>query len=189
VEDIGLGKAGVLVEKGGIAADEHMRTNVQNIYAVGDVTGGTLLAHVAMMEGIVAVENALGREGAMEYRAVPACVFTQPEIATVGLTEEQARDNGYDVRVGKFPFRANGKARAMGEREGFIKIVADSEYGQILGVHIAGPHASDMIQEGTLGLMLESTVDEVNATIHPHPTLTEALAEAALAVRGAALHL
>jgi len=189
VEDLGLESAGVHVEKNGINVDEHMRTNVPHIYAVGDVTGGILLAHVAMKEGVAAVENALGHESVMNYAAVPSCVFSQPEVATVGLSEEQALEQGYSIQVGKFPFRANGKALAQGEQDGLVKIVADSQYGQILGVHIVGPHASDLIQEGTLALTLESTLDELDATIHPHPTLSEALAEAALAAKGSALHV
>ncbi len=188
-EELGLPLAGVQVEKTGIRVDEHMRTNVPHVYAVGDVTGGILLAHVAMHEGMVAVENALGHERAMNYAVVPNCVFTQPEVASVGLSEEQARQQGHDVRVGRFPFRANGKALAQGEHEGLVKIVADAEYGQILGVHIVGAHASDLIQEGTLALTLEATLDELEATIHPHPTLSEALGEAALAAKGRALHI
>jgi len=189
VEELGLESIGLLVERTGIGVDEHMRTNVPHVYAVGDVTGGILLAHVASREGIVAVENALGRERVMNYAAVPSCVFTQPEVATVGLSEEQARQRGYDVKVGKFPFRASGKALAQGERNGLVKIVADSQYGQILGLHIVGPHASDLIQEGTLALTLEATLDELDAAIHPHPTLSEALAEAALAAQGSGLHI
>ncbi len=188
-EDLGLPSLGVITEKAGIRVDKHMRTNVPHIYAVGDVTGGILLAHVAMHEGIIAAENALGHERVMDYNAVPSCVFTWPEVASVGLTEEAARQQGYDLRVGRFPFRANGKALAQGEHDGLVKVVADSKYGQVLGVHIAGPHASDLIQEGTLALMLECTLDELEATIHPHPTLSEALAEAALAAKGHALHI
>jgi dihydrolipoamide dehydrogenase len=189
VEELGLAALGIEAEKAGIRVDGHMRTNAPHVYAVGDVTGGILLAHVAMHEGIVAVENALGHERVMNYDAVPSCVFTWPEVATVGLTEEAARQQGYDVQVGKFPFRANGKALAQGEHDGLVKVVAESKYGQILGVHIVGPHASDLIQEGTLALMLESTLDELEATIHPHPTLSEALAEAGLAAKGRALHI
>lgn len=188
VEELALDKIGVQVEKPGITVDEHLRTNVPNVYAVGDVIGGMLLAHVAMHEGILAVENALGHPRAMNYNAVPGCVFTWPEVATVGLTEEQAREKGYDVKIGKFPFRANGKALAQGEHDGLVKIVAEGKFGQILGVHIAGPHASDLIQEGTLALTLEATLDELERAIHPHPTLSEALAEAALAAQGRALH-
>jgi len=189
VEELGLDGLGVEMEKACIKVDGYMRTTVPHIYAVGDVTGGILLAHVAMHEGVVAAENALGHERLMNYNAVPSCVFSTPEVATVGLTEEVARQQGFDVQVGKFPFRANGKALAHGEHDGLVKIVAESKYGQVLGVHIAGPHASDLIQEGTLALMLESTLDELEATIHPHPTLSEALAEAALAAKGRALHI
>jgi dihydrolipoamide dehydrogenase len=188
VEELSLTAAGVAVEKTGIKVDAHMQTNVPHIYAVGDVVGGILLAHVAMHEGVIAVENALGHERIMNYAAVPSCVFTWPEVASVGLSEEQARARGYDVRIGKFPFRANGKALAQGEHDGLVKIVAESKYGQILGVHIAGPHASDLIQEGTLALTLEATLDEIGMTIHPHPTLSEAIAEAALAAQSRALH-
>ncbi|MBC7233462.1 MAG: dihydrolipoyl dehydrogenase [Chloroflexi bacterium] len=188
VEGLGLDVLGVQVEKSGIKVDEFMRTNVPHIYAVGDVTGGILLAHVAMHEGVVAVENAMGLQRAMNYAAVPSCVFSSPEVASVGLSEEQARQQGYDLHIGKFPFRGNGKALAQGEYEGLVKIVAESKYGQILGVHIVGPHASDLIQEGTLALTLEATLDEIEVTIHPHPTLSEAVAEAALAAKGRALH-
>jgi dihydrolipoamide dehydrogenase len=189
VEELGLAVAGIEPGKAGIHVDGHMGTVAPHVYAVGDVTGGILLAHVAMHEGIVAVENALGHERMMNYDAVPSCVFTWPEVATVGLTEDEARQRGYDVQVGRFPFRANGKALALGEHEGLVKVVAESKYGQVLGVHIVGPHASDLIQEGTLALMLESTLDELEATIHPHPTLSEAISEAGLAAKGHALHI
>ncbi len=189
VDDLGLPSVGVATGPQGIIVDERMRTNVPHVYAVGDVTGGMLLAHVAMHEGIVAVENALGHERRINYDAVPSCVFGSPEVATVGLSEEQALERGYEVQVGRFPFRANGKALAHGEYDGLVKIVAESEYGQVLGIHIVGPHASDLIQEGTMALTLEATLDEFEATIHPHPTLTEALAEAALAAQGRALHI
>lgn len=188
VEELALDNIGVQVEKPGIKVDAHMRTTVPNVYAVGDVNGGILLAHVAMHAGIVAVENALGHPSEMDYTAVPGCVFTWPEVAMVGLSEEQARDKGYEVQVGKFPFRANGKALALGEHDGLVKVIADNKHGQILGVHIAGPHASDLIQEATLAIRLEATLDDLESTIHPHPTLSEALAEAALAARGRALH-
>jgi dihydrolipoamide dehydrogenase len=189
VEDLGLASVGIVTEKVGIRVEGHMRTNVPHVYAVGDVTGGILLAHMAMHEGIIAVENAMGRERVVNYSAVPSCVFTWPEVATVGLSEEAARQQGHDVKVGRFPFRANGKALAQGEHDGLVKIVAESKYGQVLGVHIAGPHASDLVQEGTLALMLECTLDELDATIHPHPTLSEAVAEASLAAGGRALHI
>jgi dihydrolipoamide dehydrogenase len=189
VEELGLDLAGVDVEEAGIRVDKHMRTTAPHIFAVGDVTGGLLLAHVALEEGIVAAENALGQERAMRYDAVPSCVFSWPEVATVGLSEDQAAQNGHEVRVGRFPFRANGKALASGDYDGLVKVVAEAEYGQVLGVHIVGPHASDLIQEATMALTLEATLDEFEATIHPHPTLTEAVAEAALAAQGRALHI
>jgi dihydrolipoamide dehydrogenase len=189
VEDIGLDAAGVTLAKSGIEVDERMCTRVPHIFAVGDVTGGLLLAHVASEEGVAAAENALGHERVVRYDAVPSCVFSWPEVATVGLGEEQAVANGFNLRVGRFPFRANGKALAYGDYEGLVKVIADAEYGQILGVHIVGPHASDLIQEATMALTLEATLDEFEATIHPHPTLTEAVAEAALAARGRALQI
>jgi dihydrolipoamide dehydrogenase len=189
VEELGLSEVGIEAARGGIHVDGHLRTMAPHVYAVGDVTGGILLAHVAMHEGIVAAENALGRERMMNYNAVPRCVFTRPEVATVGLTEDAARQQGYDVQVGRFPFRANGKALAQGEHDGLVKVVAESKYGQVLGVHIVGPHASDLIQEGTLALMLESTLGDLEATIHPHPSLSEAIAEAGLAAQGHALHI
>jgi dihydrolipoamide dehydrogenase len=189
VEDAGLDAAGVALGKTGVGVDDHMRTSVPHIFAVGDVTGGLLLAHVASQEGVVAAENALGHERTMRYDAVPSCVFSWPEVATVGLSEEQAAEKGYQVRVGRFPFRANGKALAHGDYEGLVKIVAEAEYGQVLGVHIVGPHASDLIQEATMALTLEATLDEFEATVHPHPTLSEALAEAALAAQGRALQI
>jgi len=188
-EDVGLDAAGVELSKRCVKVDEHMQTTVPHIFALGDVTGGMLLAHLASEEGVVAAENALGHERAMRYDAVPSCVFSWPEVATVGLSEEQAAEKGYDVRVGRFPFRANGKALAHGDYEGLVKIVAEAEYGQVLGVHIVGPHASDLIQEATMALTLEATLDEFEATIHPHPTLTEAVAEAALAAQGRALQI
>ncbi len=189
LEALDLGAASVRTGKKGLLVDEHMRTNVSHIFGVGDVTGGPLLAHVAMYEAVVAAENALGHERRMNYDAVPSCVFSWPEVATVGLTELQAAERGYDVQVGKFPFRPNGKALALGERDGFVKVVAEGKYGQVLGVHIVGPHASDLIQEATMALTLEATLDEFEATMHPHPTLTEALAEAALAAMGRPLHI
>jgi dihydrolipoamide dehydrogenase len=189
VEGLGLEVAGVRYDRQGIQVDERMATSIPHIYAVGDAVGGTMLAHVAMHQGVVAAENALGQEARMRYNAVPSCIFSRPEAASVGLTEEAAREQGYDVRVGRFPFNGNGKAIAQGEIEGFVKVVAEARYGALLGLHIVGPHASDLVLEGALGLTLETTLDELAATIHPHPTLGEALAEASLAALGRALHL
>jgi dihydrolipoamide dehydrogenase len=189
VEELGLAVAGVQAEKKGIPVNDQLQTNVVEVYAVGDVTGGILLAHVAMYQGGIAAENAMGHQRTANYTAVPSCVFSWPEVATVGLSEEEARSRGIDLKVGKFPFRANGKALAQGEYSGLVKIVAESQYGQVLGVHIVGPHASDLIQEATLAMTLEATLDEFEATIHPHPTLSEAVAEAGLAAMGRALHI
>jgi dihydrolipoamide dehydrogenase len=188
VEDLGLEAIGIKVDRG-IPVNQQMETNVAGVYAIGDVTAQWWLAHVAYKEGAVAAENACGQESRMDYRSVPACVFTHPEIASVGLTEAQAHEQGYDVLTGKFPFAANAKASVYGERQGFVKVVSEARYGQVLGVHIVGPHASDLILEGGLALSMEATLDEIEASIHAHPTLGEAVAEAALAVRGLALHV
>ncbi len=188
VENLGLEAIGVEVDRG-IVVNERMETSVPGIYAIGDVTGKWWLAHVASKEGVVAAENACGHPAKMDYKTVPSCVFTQPEVATVGLTEAQAQEQGYDVAIGKFPFLANGKAVTYGERTGFVKIVSETRYGEVLGLHIVGPHASDLILEGGLALQLEATLEEVDAAIHAHPTLGEAIAEAALDAQGRALHI
>lgn len=189
VEGLGLEVAGVRCVEKGVAVDEHMRTSQSHIYAVGDVTGGIMLAHVASREGIVAAENAMGRGSKMDYKAVPNCIFSTPEVATVGLSEEEARGRGYDVKVGCFPFNGNGKALIAGDAEGFVKVVAEAKYGEILGLHIVGPHASDLILEGALALTSEATLEEIEATLHAHPTLGEAVAEAIMAAQGRAIHL
>ena len=189
VDSLGLDVAGIRYSPKGIAVNNQMETNVPGIYAIGDVVGGIMLAHVASTEGEVAAENAAGGDSFMNYKAVPSCIFSLPEAATVGMSEEQAREAGHSVLVGKFALVNNGKALAAGEPGGFIKIVADEQYGEILGLHVVGPHASDLILEGTLALTLEATLEEIDASIHPHPTLGEAIAEAALAAHGLALHL
>jgi len=188
-EGLNLESAGVSYDRRGITVDSTLRTSVPHIYAIGDVTGGILLAHVAMKEGEVAAENALGHSARMNYDYIPSCVFSHPEAASVGMSEEEARDKGYDVRVGRFPFNGNGKALAQGEPDGFVKVIAEAKYGQVLGVHIVGPHASDLILEASALLNLECTLEEMTAIIRPHPTLGEALTEAALAVSGQAIHL
>jgi dihydrolipoamide dehydrogenase len=189
VEALGLEAVGVATKRNGIVVNEHMETSVPGVYAVGDVTGAWWLAHVASKEGVVAAENACGHPARMDYTTVPSCVFTHPEIASVGLTEAQAQERGYDIIVGRFPFIANGKAVTYGEREGWVKVVSERRYGQLLGVHIVGPHASDLILEGALALGMEATLDELEATIHAHPTLGESIAEAALDAQGLALHI
>ena len=189
VEDIGLEAAGVRVEKSGIPVNAHCRTNTPTVFAIGDVSGVAQLAHVASMMGEVAVENAMGHQASYDLKTNPSCVYTDPEIASVGLSEKDAREAGYAVRVGTFPLSANGKALTYGERTGFIKVVGEERYGEVLGLHIFAPHASDLIHEGALALALEATVDEFIATIHGHPTQAEAVREAMLELRDGALHL
>ncbi|MDP2945714.1 MAG: dihydrolipoyl dehydrogenase [Atribacterota bacterium] len=180
---------GIELDKGAIKVDKKMRTNIPGIYAVGDVVGKIMLAHVASREGIVAVENISGKEVLMDYKVVPNCVFSMPEVASVGLTEEEARKENDNIKVSKFPFMANGKALGMGEAEGLVKIIADADTSELLGFHILGAHASDLIAEGTLALSMEATAFEIVNTIHAHPTLAEAIAEAAEGILGKPIHL
>ena len=165
-----------------------METNVKGVYAVGDVVGGMLLAHKASREGIVAASNACGKEMKMDYAAVPAAIFTSPEIASVGLREQQATEKGMNVRIGRFLFRALGKAHAMGEISGFFKIIADAETDRVLGAHIIGPHASDLIHETVLALHAGLKARDIAETIHAHPTLSEGIMEASEDVDGEAIH-
>jgi dihydrolipoamide dehydrogenase len=188
VDGIGLETVGIQMNKRWVAVDEYMRTNIPHIYAIGDITGIAPLAHVASAQGIVAAENCFGAERRMDYRAVPNVVYTVPEVAGVGLTEKQAREQGYEVRIGKFPPRILGRAMAVGERDGLVKVVADAKYGQILGVHICCGHASDLLQEAVLAIKLEATLDELVDTIHPHPTMVEALMEAFHDAAGHCIH-
>lgn len=191
LEGLGLEGLGLETEEGGwIKTNEKMETNIPGVYAVGDVLGPSkiMLAHVASAEGLVAAENCLGQERTMDYEAVPSAVFTFPEVAAVGLTETQARKKGIAVRADSFPFRALGKSQAMGEIAGQVKIVSEETSGKILGVHIVGPHASDLIAEGTLALRLGATVADLARTIHAHPTLAEALMETAHLAVDAPIH-
>lgn len=188
-DELGLDRAGVYAEKTGIPVDAQMRTNIPGVYAIGDVTGSMQLAHVASRGGQVAVETALGRSSSLDLKTVPTCVFTDPEIASVGLTEQQAREAGHEFQVGRFPLHASGKALTYGETNGFVKVVSSARFGEVLGLHIMAPHASDLIHEGGLALALEATLDELAATVHGHPTLGEAIHEAVLAVREGAIHL
>ncbi|MFN2385710.1 MAG: dihydrolipoyl dehydrogenase [Thermoanaerobaculia bacterium] len=189
-EGIGLEALGVKTEKGYISVDGVMRTNVPGVYAIGDVVPTPWLAHVASAEGIVAVEHMAGKEPQpLNYDQVPGCTYCSPEVASIGLTEAKARERGHDVSVGKFPFSANGKARILNETGGFVKIVAEKRYDEVLGVHIVGPHATELIAEAGAALRLESTAEELVRTIHAHPTLSEAVHEAAEAVGGHAIHI
>ncbi len=186
---IDLDGLGIRYERQGILVDRGMRTGLAGVFAVGDVTGGLLLAHVASAEGMVAAENALGGDSLIDYRVVPNCIFSFPPVAGVGLTEKQAREQGYQVQVGKFPFSASGKALAMGETEGLVKMVAEAGSGRLLGVHILGPGATEMVHEGALALRVGATARDLASTIHAHPTLSESIAEAAHGVAGTPLHL
>lgn len=189
VEDLGLEGLNVEVNKGFIKVDGNMRTGVPNVYAIGDVIGGLLLAHVAAAEGIRAVEDIVGGEKVeLDYDRVPRCTYCSPQVASLGLSEDEARSRGFSVKVGRFPFRASGKALIQGESQGFAKVVADSTTGELLGVHLLGPHVTELIAEAALAKLLEATAWEIGSSIHAHPTLAEALGEAALAVEGLAIH-
>jgi len=189
VENIGLENTEILVEKGYIKTNEYFQTKESHIYAIGDVIGGLQLAHVASHEGIVAVEHIAGENPMpIDYSLVSKCVYSNPEVASVGFTEEEAKEKGYTVKVGKFSFRAIGKALVFGESDGFVKLVVDEVTDDLLGVHMIGPHVTDMISEAGLARVLDATPWEVAHTIHPHPTLSEAIGEAALAVDGKAIH-
>ena len=181
-------KVGLNVERGSVVVDDHLRSNVPGIFAIGDVAGMPMLAHKATEEGIVAAENAMGHDRAFNRNLVPACVYTSPEVASVGMTEDEAKAAGYDVKAGKFAFRPLGKAQAINARVGFVKWVFDAKYGQILGCHIIGPHADDLIAEATMAMAAEATIETVAHTIHAHPSLPEALMEAALAGIGEGIH-
>jgi dihydrolipoamide dehydrogenase len=187
-EGLGLDKVGVAVDKGFVGIDDHCRTNVESIYAIGDVTGKIQLAHVASEQGIVAVEHIMGRDAKMDYSVVPACVFTDPEVATVGITEKQARESGAEYKTGQFLFRALGKAHAEGEIEGLVKVIAQKADGRILGVHMIGHGASDLISEAAVAMKNGVSVEGIIRTIHAHPTLPEAFKEAAEALEGRAIH-
>lgn len=181
--------ADIRLNRGAIYVDDRMKTSVENIYAIGDVTGKNMLAHVASDQGIVAVENIMGIDVKMKYNAIPACVYTKPEIASVGMTEEEVKEKGIDYEVGIFPLVNNGKTLITKEVENtMIKIITDKKYDEIVGVHIYGPRATDLIAEGALALRLEATVDELITTVHAHPTIGEAIKEAALAVKNIAIH-
>ncbi|MGW8273032.1 MAG: dihydrolipoyl dehydrogenase family protein, partial [Thermodesulfovibrionales bacterium] len=187
---LGLEDAGVTIGgKGQILVNGQMRTNVPHIYAVGDVTGIMLLAHVASRQGICAAENIMGAKREVDYASVPSAIFTSPEIASVGLREREAKERGLNYLTGEFPFRALGRAQAMGDLSGIAKVVAERDTNRILGAHIIGPHASDLIQEFALAMRTGLTIRDIAETIHAHPTLSEAPAEACDAVQGTAIHL
>lgn len=189
IEGLGLEDLGIETEKGCIKVDKSMRTNIDNIYAIGDCTGGALLAHVASSHGIAVAENIMGSFEAIDYKTTPYCIYTKPELAGVGLTEKQAILKGYNVKTGKFPLYANGKSIINGMVNGLVKFVIDGDTDEILGLHIAGTNATELIGIGALAIRLESTIEEIITTIHAHPTIGESIHEAAESVYGKAIHL
>ncbi len=190
VDGLGLDKAGVeLTERGQIKTDEFFETSVEGVYAIGDVIVGPMLAHKAEDEGVVLAEMLAGQSGHIDYNLIPGVVYTWPEVANVGKTEEQLKDAGVEYNAGKFPFMANGRARAMGMTDGFVKILADKKTDKILGAHILGPNAGDLIQEVVSVMEFEGTAEDIARTCHAHPTLTEVVKEAALAVHKRPLHI
>jgi dihydrolipoamide dehydrogenase len=186
---IGLEEAGVQVERGFIATDAQLRTSTPGIYAIGDVTKPPLLAHKAWAEAATVIDTITGKSTSLDYSNSPAVTYCHPEVASVGLTEAAAREQGLEFSVGSFPWSANGRARGMGQTEGFVKVIRGAQYGELLGAHIVGPHASELIGEFVVGRLLETTVEELELAAHPHPTLSDSIPEAALAALGRAIHI
>lgn len=190
IEGIGLEEAGIKTEKGKVLVDEYYRTNIDGYYAIGDIVHGPALAHVASAEGITCVEAIKGMNPEpVDYKNIPSCTYASPEIASVGLTEKAAKEAGYDIKVGKFPFTASGKASAAGAKDGFIKVIFDAKYGEWLGAHFIGDNVTEMIAEAVVARKLETTGHEIIKAIHPHPTLSEAVMEAVAAAYGEVIHL
>ena len=190
LEGIGLENAGVKTEKGKVIVDDFYKTSVDGVYAIGDIVHGPALAHVASAEGIICVEKIAGHHPEpLNYGNIPGCTYCQPEIASVGMTEEQAKEAGYEVKVGKFPFSASGKASAAGAKEGFVKVIFDVKYGEWLGAHMIGANVTEMIAEAVVARKLETTGMEIIKSVHPHPTMSEAVMEAAAAAYGEVIHI
>ena len=190
IENIGLEETGIAVDNDKILVDEFYKTNIPGYYAIGDIISGHALAHVASAEGILCVEKIAGHDiEALDYKNIPGCTYCSPEVASVGYTEEEAKDKGYSIKVGKFPFSASGKAQASGKPEGFIKVIFDEKYGEWLGCHMIGDGVTDMIAEAVLGRKLESTGKEILKTVHPHPTMSEALMESVADAYDEVIHL
>jgi dihydrolipoamide dehydrogenase len=189
-DNLGLEAVGVQIERSWIPIDDRMRTNVPTIHAIGDLTGPPMMAHVASAQGVIAAEVIAGQQPpALDYDQMPRATYCRPEVGSLGLTERQARERGFEPRTGSFPFRPNGRALAMAEPDGFVKVVADAKTGEILGIHMLGAGVSELLGEASLARTLEATPAEVGFAVHPHPTLSEVLKEAALAVRGEAIHI
>jgi dihydrolipoamide dehydrogenase len=190
IEDIGLEKAGIKTDKGKVIVDDYYLTSVPGIYAIGDIVHGPALAHVASAEGIICVEKIAGVDvEPLDYKNIPGCTYTTPEIASCGLTEAAAREAGYEIKVGKFPFTASGKASAAGAKDGFVKLIFDAAYGELLGAHMIGANVTEMIAEIIVARKLETTAHEIIKSVHPHPTMSEAIMEAAAAAYGEVIHL
>lgn len=189
-EGLGLEDVGVEMENGRVKVDEYYRTNVEGVYAIGDIIPGPALAHVASAEGIACVEKIAGMEvHPINYKNIPGCTYTSPEVSSVGMTEKAAQEAGYEIKVGKFPFSASGKATAAGMRDGFVKLIFDAKYGELLGAHMIGGNVTEMIAEMVVARNLETTGHELIKSIHPHPTMSEAIMEAAAAAYGEVIHM
>ncbi|HLN52650.1 MAG TPA: dihydrolipoyl dehydrogenase [Lentimicrobium sp.] len=190
LENIGLEETGVAIDKGKVVVDDFYRTNVEGIYAIGDIVHGPALAHVASHEGIICVEKIAGKDvKPLDYNNIPGNTYTHPEIASVGLTEKAAREAGYDIKVGKFPYTASGKASAAGSKEGFVKVIFDAKYGEWLGAHMIGDNVTEMIAEVVVARKLETTGEEIIKAVHPHPTMSEAIMEAVAAAYDEVIHI
>jgi dihydrolipoamide dehydrogenase len=190
IEEIGLEETGIKTDKGKIMVDEFYRTNVDGIYAIGDAVPGQALAHVASAEGIICVEKIAGHSPEpLDYNNIPGCTYCSPEVASVGFTEKAAKEAGYELKVGKFPFTASGKASAAGNKEGFVKVIFDAKYGELLGVHMIGANVTEMIAEAVVARKLETTGHEIIKAVHPHPTMSEAIMEAAAAAYDEVIHI
>ncbi|HEX9961999.1 MAG TPA: FAD-dependent oxidoreductase, partial [Pyrinomonadaceae bacterium] len=191
LENLGLENTRVVVNpRGTIKVNGYCETDEPNVYAIGDVIDTAWLAHLASKEGILVVERIAGKKvEPINHRLVPNCTYCDPEVASVGLTEAKAKEEGYDVKVGKFPFSASGKARILGETDGFVKIVSEKKYDEVLGVHIIGPHATELLAEACVAMQLETTADELGRTIHAHPTVSESVMEAAEGVHDLTIHI
>jgi len=190
IENIGLEETGVKTERGQVVVDEYYRTNVEGVYAIGDIVKGQALAHVASAEGITCVEKIAGMDvEAINYSNIPGCTYCSPEVASVGLTEKAAKEAGYELKIGKFPFSASGKASAAGAKDGFVKVIYDAKYGELLGAHMIGANVTEMIAEIVVARKLETTGHEILKAIHPHPTMSEAVMEATADAYGEVIHL
>jgi dihydrolipoamide dehydrogenase len=190
IENIGLEELGIVVDKGRILVNDYYQTNLPGYYAIGDVVPGPALAHVASAEGIICVEKIAGHHPEpLNYGNIPGCTYCSPEVASVGMTEKAAKEAGYEIKVGKFPFSASGKASAAGAKDGFVKLIFDAKYGELLGGHMIGANVTEMVAELVAVRKLETTGEELIKTVHPHPTMSEAIMEAAAAAYGEVIHL